>query len=66
MSGHAFSGLITRKLKLELLGCAVYILVCNLILTIVLVVLMFLGCPERMIAGVTIPYTDSVMDKPIR
>ncbi len=66
VSGNAFSGLTTRKLKLDTFGCAVYILVCNVFLTVIMIVLMFLGCPERIIAGVTIPYVDSVMDRAMR
>ena len=62
IAGIIISGVILRKFKLESYGCAVFMLICNIVATTALIIHMFVGCPNRMIAGVNVPYADSAAD----
>ncbi|XP_072042446.1 solute carrier organic anion transporter family member 5A1-like [Amphiura filiformis] len=55
---HITSGIICRMFKLESYGCAVFILICNVLAALMMLILMFVGCSNRGIAGVNVPYTD--------
>ncbi|XP_072035486.1 solute carrier organic anion transporter family member 5A1-like [Amphiura filiformis] len=55
---QAASAFICRKFKLESYGCAVLILVSNICAALMMLVLIFIGCSNRGVAGVNVPYTD--------
>ncbi|XP_072041912.1 solute carrier organic anion transporter family member 5A1-like [Amphiura filiformis] len=52
------SGFICRKFRLQSYGCAVFVLICNICAASAMFILMFVGCSDRGVAGVNVPYTD--------